>query len=615
MNEEMERRQTKEQYAEMKAYQVPSTHVTLETQIGTGASASIWKGYCRGKTVAVKILSSQKADEKTASTFRKECNLMATLQKNGISHENIIQMLFLCWDGELLMMLEFCHLGSLEDIMLTVFEGTSSHMDAFVWRNDDGTDGVLASIVHGVAKGLLYCHSLDPKVIHRDIKPGNIMIQGAVDATPSEWIPKVADFGDSRELRDGDNLSMVGTPLYCCPEIIMYEEYNEKCDVYSFGLFMYDLIAIYTGGVKNAKWNGKRYSQVNVVKGFRPSIPKDTDAWLKQLVKACWHGSADERPSFGEICSSIQLNLSLASSDEPSIDIKKRRTSVLERPRHFEGDAFKKTQSFNSEKRASTIIAAAQMTSQSFQMVNKKGTKSFKLGTVSEANSSIQGFKNKSTFGSQGTTSSSVALHNHRTTPPSLVTQVSELKVPKLAVENRRGSSVSGLSILREHNRRESIMTSSTAEPRAKTHIIKTKTLVRTILLFSLLGYSTILSLIIIIILAIWSSTVVLMTTESAGYDIGFPVADILGNSFNLALPIFISYGLLTVGNVGQTPVKYMHECGPKMSLATLLVGVILASLFTGLRYTIIQAGFNPRYTLLDIFYFFFFFCSNIHIF
>ena len=33
-------------------------------------------------------------------------------------------------------------------------------MDAFMWRNDDGTDGVLASIVHGVAKGFLYCHSI-----------------------------------------------------------------------------------------------------------------------------------------------------------------------------------------------------------------------------------------------------------------------------------------------------------------------------------------------------------------------------------------------------------------------------------------------------------------------
>ena len=94
VNEEMEKQQTKEMWKLLEAYAVPRDHVTLEKQIGIGGMGEVWRGVCRGKQVAAKRLHSKDVSHITAAAFRKECNLMALLQKGGMSHPNLIQMLF-----------------------------------------------------------------------------------------------------------------------------------------------------------------------------------------------------------------------------------------------------------------------------------------------------------------------------------------------------------------------------------------------------------------------------------------------------------------------------------------------------------------------------------------
>ena len=87
------------------------------------------------RLVAVKQLLSDSVDAHVANAFRKECNLMALLQKDGISHENLIQMLFCCWDRELLMLIEFCELGTVNDA-LSLNATADNHDDNYgsPWR-------------------------------------------------------------------------------------------------------------------------------------------------------------------------------------------------------------------------------------------------------------------------------------------------------------------------------------------------------------------------------------------------------------------------------------------------------------------------------------------------
>ena len=341
VDEEMEKQQTKEMWKLLEAYAVPRDHVTLEKQIGTGAMGAVWRGVCRGKQVAVKQLHSKDVSHITAAAFRKECNLMALLQKGGTSHPNLIQMLFCCWDRELLLMLEYCELGSLESVYMLAMKTPESLVSrALTWGHEaDDSGGVLKTLARQVACGMEYMHSRDPIIIHRDLKPGNILIKGDLTMSPSEWSANITDFGESREYKEGDNLTMVGTPYFCCPEIIMCEEYDETADAYSFGILLYDMMTFRNGGIRGARWGGKRYSQVNVVKGFRPQLPDNVAPWLQAMIKSCWSVQASERPSFKSMVASF------GESDAASVAHAEAHDCRTMKRRHtFQGDAFENLQ-------------------------------------------------------------------------------------------------------------------------------------------------------------------------------------------------------------------------------------------------------------------------------
>lgn len=86
-----------------------------------------------------------------------------------------------------------------------------------------------------ILKGLEYLHSQDPPVIHRDLKCENIFING----TSGDL--RIGDLGLSTVHRNGKQLSVLGTPEFMAPD--MYEEnpYDEKVDVYSFGMCMLEI--------------------------------------------------------------------------------------------------------------------------------------------------------------------------------------------------------------------------------------------------------------------------------------------------------------------------------------------------------------------------------------
>lgn len=88
-----------------------------------------------------------------------------------------------------------------------------------------------------IAQAMQYLHEQKPKVIHRDLKPSNIFLDDALHV-------RVADFGHARFL-DDDEMALTGetgTYVYMAPEVIRCEPYDEKCDVYSFGIILNELL-------------------------------------------------------------------------------------------------------------------------------------------------------------------------------------------------------------------------------------------------------------------------------------------------------------------------------------------------------------------------------------
>src|SRR5262249_3687155 len=98
-------------------------------------------------------------------------------------------------------------------------------------------------IARQVATALDYMHEQTPVVIHRDIKPTNIMIEDLSGRAV------LLDFGIAKELDEGDRTrtktgAMVGTWKYSSPEQLRHEPLTGSADVYSLGLVMYEM---YTG--------------------------------------------------------------------------------------------------------------------------------------------------------------------------------------------------------------------------------------------------------------------------------------------------------------------------------------------------------------------------------
>ena len=78
-----------------------------------------------------------------------------------------------------------------------------------------------------------YLHKQNPPIIHRDIKPENILsCQGRL---------KIADFGWSN-LKDKVRTTFCGTPEYLAPEMLMETGHNEKLDVWTLGVLLYEIL-------------------------------------------------------------------------------------------------------------------------------------------------------------------------------------------------------------------------------------------------------------------------------------------------------------------------------------------------------------------------------------
>ncbi len=100
------------------------------------------------------------------------------------------------------------------------------------------TEAIVAGIMRQVLSGLNFCHLQG--IAHRDIKPENLMF-----ADKECTVLKIIDFGFAKLFKKDESKfkEILGSPMYMAPEIIIKQEYNEKCDIWSCGIMCFMLLS------------------------------------------------------------------------------------------------------------------------------------------------------------------------------------------------------------------------------------------------------------------------------------------------------------------------------------------------------------------------------------
>ena len=192
-------------------------------QVGQGGMADVYKAYhpSLDRLVAIKVIHPFLADDKDfVARFQREAKAVATLR-----HPNIVQVYdFDSANGTHYMVMEFIDGVTLKSMLESLQErGGALGLDDAV------------RIILSVGSALKYAHGRN--MVHRDVKPGNVMITG-------EGHVILTDFGIAKILST-TNLTasgaMVGTPAYMSPEQGRGEPGDERSDIYSLGVLLYQL--------------------------------------------------------------------------------------------------------------------------------------------------------------------------------------------------------------------------------------------------------------------------------------------------------------------------------------------------------------------------------------
>ncbi|XP_044460149.1 G-type lectin S-receptor-like serine/threonine-protein kinase At1g34300 [Triticum aestivum] len=175
-----------------------------------------------GLTVAVKRLHPGQDDRTSQEQFMAKVGTIARTD-----HINLVKLFGFCYDADVrALVYEFTEHGALDSYL-------------FDQSRDVGFETARAIAV-AVASGLWCLHEECPqKIVHCDIKPGNVLLNGGLT-------PKVANFGLAQLLNRADTHKTVSgmrdAPGYAAPEMWMQAGATEKCDVYSFGILLFEIL-------------------------------------------------------------------------------------------------------------------------------------------------------------------------------------------------------------------------------------------------------------------------------------------------------------------------------------------------------------------------------------
>ncbi|XP_010313901.1 serine/threonine-protein kinase EDR1 [Solanum lycopersicum] len=252
-------------------WNIDFSELTVGTRVGIGFFGEVFRGKWNGTEVAIKVFLEQ---DLTAENMEDFCNEISILSR--LRHPNVILFLGACANPpHLSMVTEYMEMGSLYHLI-----HVSGQKNRLSWKKK-------LNMLRDICRGLMCLHRM--KIVHRDLKSANCLVN-------KRWTVKICDFGLSRIMTDASirDSTSAGTPEWMAPELIRNEPFTEKCDIFSFGVIMWELCTL------NRPWEGippDRVVYAVANEGSRLEIPEGP---LGKLIADCW-AEPNERPNCEEI--------------------------------------------------------------------------------------------------------------------------------------------------------------------------------------------------------------------------------------------------------------------------------------------------------------------------
>ncbi|KAG2974360.1 hypothetical protein PC118_g14570 [Phytophthora cactorum] len=232
-----------------------------------------------------------------------------------LHHPRIVEFIGVAWDNlkHISAVTEFMESGDLRNVLRS-FKRQGTPLS---WRNHKTT------ISLHIAEAMQYLHCHNPKVIHRDLKSKNVLLNMHLEA-------KLTDFGVSRTQYTVQTHAMtagIGTSFWIAPEVLLGRDYNEQADIYSFGVVLSEIDTDDYPFWNDANRDGPRgkLQEADILRQVatgnkRPQFSANCPAGVMLLAESCLQEKAEDRPTAAAVVEALQqlLRLSLQPSSSDS---------------------------------------------------------------------------------------------------------------------------------------------------------------------------------------------------------------------------------------------------------------------------------------------------------
>ncbi|EAS06587.2 Serine/Threonine kinase domain protein (macronuclear) [Tetrahymena thermophila SB210] len=248
--------------------QVDNYILNLDKILGQGSFGSVYQAIDMkngDRQVAVKQISQTSMNKNADKLMQLLKNEIKTMKM--IKDKNVVQLLDVRRSSNnIYLIVEYCNGGSLESYLNKNGKRLS----------ETETLRIIREIVSGFK--CLY----EQKIVHRDLKPANILLH--------DGIPKIADFGFSKvvehSMEQADLASLVGSPIYMCPQILNCQTYSSKLDVWSLGIIFYEMLYGKTPWKAKSVFDlANNINNTNLEFPSAPVVSKRTQQLIKNMLQ------------------------------------------------------------------------------------------------------------------------------------------------------------------------------------------------------------------------------------------------------------------------------------------------------------------------------------------